>query len=195
MSSMLSKKIYFQPKKSNIILIVFLAFIFLFAAVSGGFLIFVRAGFPVRFREAVEKNAEETGIDVSLIYAVIRTESSFRENAVSEKGAIGLMQILPSTADHILRYYGFQEQFDLFDGEDNIRCGVYYLQYLLNKFSDERTALAAYNAGEGRVAAWLCDREYSSDGKTLSVIPYPETRRYVGKIERAKIFYSIILKW
>lgn len=195
MSLVLSKKGYNKPKKSSIIPIIFLVYFFLFAAVSGGFLIFLRAAFPVRFRKAVEKNAEETGVEISLIYAVIRTESSFRENAVSEKGAIGLMQILPSTADHILRYYGFQDQFNLFDGEDNIRCGVYYLQYLLNKFSDERTALAAYNAGEGRVAAWLCEREYSSDGKTLSDIPYPETKRYVDKIERVKTIYSVILKW
>ena len=93
MSLVLSKKVYNQPKRSNIFPIVFLVFFFFFAAVSGGFLIFFRAAFPVRFRKAVEKNAEETGVEISLIYAVIRTESSFRENAVSEKGAIGLMQI------------------------------------------------------------------------------------------------------
>lgn len=84
----------------------------------------------------------------ALIFAVIRTESNFRERAESGAGAKGLMQITDRTAEYIASSRGI-EAYDLFCAEDNLDFGCWYLRYLFDRFPDERTALAAYNAGEG----------------------------------------------
>ena len=152
----------------------------------------IRIKYPDTYREAVSFYAAETDLSPSLVFAVICTESGFRPDAVSKKGAVGLMQLLPATAQFVAGKYGFDylENY-LTDPEYNIRSGCYYLRYLFNRFSEEQTVLAAYNAGEGRVREWLkeqnCDR--------LKQIPYPETAAYVEKVKkiekRYKKIYSI----
>jgi len=72
--------------------------------------------------------------------------------------------------------------FDLFNEDDNVRFGCYYIRYLIDRFENVQTSICAYNAGEGRVREWLGNSEYSEDGKTLIVIPYEETREYTQKI-------------
>ena len=81
---------------------------------------------------------------------------------------------------------------DLLDGAYNTMIGCRYLSYLIGRFSDEHTAVCAYNAGEGTVRAWLRDPAYSSDGKTLQTIPYPETRAYEKKVFDFKKKYQIL---
>lgn len=113
---------------------------------------------------------------------MIYQESRFRPGAVSGSGAVGLMQLLPSTARGIaLRTggSGFRDA-DLYDPEINIRYGSWYLRHLLDKYGDERTALAAYNAGQANVDGWLADG---------GGIRFAETRDYVGAIERARKVY------
>ena len=84
---------------------------------------------------------------------------------------------------------------DLYDPEVNIKFGTYFLSYLLDRYDNvENTAVAAYNAGFGAVDNWLNDTECSLDGKTLSVIVYPETENYVEKVESAKKIYIEIYK-
>lgn len=139
-----------------------------------------------------QQAAKEFGVPLPLILAVIRTESDFHADAVSAAGACGLMQLLPQTFLWLQEEKLCETHPDaaIFDPEINIRYGSYYLSYLLAKFDDTPTALAAYNAGEGRVSEWLCDPALSTDAKTLSRIPFSETERYVTQTLRHFRKYS-----
>ena len=137
--------------------------------------------YPQEYKEIVLKYSNEYSLDKNLVYAVIKVESSFEVDAQSSKGAKGLMQITDATADYIAKKLG-EDTFDLFSEDDNIRFGCYYLRYLADRFENVKTVICAYNAGEGRVREWLNNLEYSNDKKTLTVIPYEETREYTEKI-------------
>lgn len=144
------------------------------------------AAFPRPYRGIVE----HSGLSPALAYAVMKAESNFEESAVSSAGAVGLMQLLPSTAQFIAERSGIPFLPEhLFDGEYNTRLGCAYLAYLLERFEEE-TALAAYNAGEGTVQGWLSDPHCSEDGRTLIRIPYAETRRYLKKISFFRKIYG-----
>ena len=104
----------------------------------------------LHFSTSVANAANDYNIEPALIAAIIATESSFRNNAVSHKGAIGLMQLLPSTAFYIsdkTKYSGFNNESQLFDTETNIRLGVSYLAYLIEKTGSVEHAVIAYNYG------------------------------------------------
>ena len=108
-------------------------------------------------------------------------------------GAVGIMQIKPSTAEFICRKDNITWEADrLSDGAYNTALGCHYLSYLLTRFSDERTAVCAYNAGEGTVRRWLSDAQYSEDGVTLSEIPYAETRAYAKKVAKFRKIYEFL---
>ena len=116
--------------------------------------------------DTVTRIAQQNRISPRLVHSVIRVESNYDPNAVSPKGAQGLMQLIPSTA----RRFGVS---DAFDPADNIQGGARYLKYLLGIYQgDESLALAAYNAGEGAVSRYG------------GVPPFPETRDYVAKVRR-----------
>lgn len=121
---------------------------------------------PASFNEAVERIAFQHALPVQLMHSVIKVESNYNPNAVSPKGAMGLMQLIPATA----RRFGVS---DAFDPIDNMRGGARYLRYLLDLYGDYPLALAAYNAGEGAVARYG------------GVPPYPETRNYLALVKRA----------
>jgi soluble lytic murein transglycosylase-like protein len=112
----------------------------------------------------VDRHARARGLDPELVHAVVQAESAYRPDAVSPKGAVGLMQVMPDTG----RRFGVR---DLGDPEANLAAGTAYLGYLLDLFSDLSLALAAYNAGEGAVMR-----------HGNRVPPYPETRAYVQGI-------------
>jgi hypothetical protein len=119
---------------------------------------------PAEFDAIINSCASEFGVDRSLVKAVIHAESGYNPNAVSRKGAAGLMQLMPGTA-HDLKVA------DSFNPTDNIRGGVRYLRFLLDTFKGNVSlALAAYNAGLAKVA------------KFGGVPPYEETRNYVSKV-------------
>ena len=122
----------------------------------------------------------------ALVAALIKAESGFDKNAKSDKGAVGLMQLMPETAEFIADKVGYKGKIDLKSPDCNICLGTEYLAYLSEKFENETTLLCAYNAGEGRVGLWLCDEKYSSDGVTLCFIPFAETRKYVERVNRYK---------
>lgn len=118
------------------------------------------------FARLIGAQALQHGIDAALIRAVIKVESNFDPLARSQKGAVGLMQLLPQTA----RRYGV---FDLYEPNENIRAGVRHLKLLMAKFrNDVRLSLAAYNAGAGAVT------------KHGGVPPFPETIEYIGRVLR-----------
>lgn len=145
---------------------------------------------PFCYAKEIKKASQLTGIDQPLIKAIILVESHYKKDAISKKGAVGLMQILPSTALFLSEKLGL-ENFNLLSPYDNIFLGAEYVKYLLKKFQNLKTALAAYNAGEGHVAVWLCNKNYSPDGITLDVIPYPETRAFTDKILRLYEIYKV----
>ena len=149
--------------------------------------------YPLKYQDEVNEFSEKFSIDKALIYAVIKVESSFNENAKSVKGAKGLMQIIDSTAEFIANKTGAKE-YDLFNAKTSIGFGCWYLRYLMNKFSSLTSALCAYNAGEGNVYAWLNNKNYSLDGVNLVKIPFNETKEYVNKIEKAYDKYRKIHK-
>lgn len=165
----------------------------IFFAVFIPFLILV-AGFCTFFtayRRPCRKIVEHLYPRPALVFAVIKAESGFRADAVSGAGAVGLMQLLPSTAEYICECEGMTFEVErLTEEEYNVTLGCLYLKYLLKRFPVEETAVAAYNAGEGTVAEWLKNKRYSHDGKSLFAIPYPETRDYVKKIAKFKKIYS-----
>ena len=135
--------------------------------------------------------ATEFDIPTAMILAVIRAESDFYPDAVSVAGAKGLMQLMPQTylwlCEELQELHSAEK---ITDPETNVRFGTYYLSYLYEKFGSWRVVLAAYNAGEGRVAEWLADPALASEG-TLRHIPYPETAAYVKK---ALEYYTDYLK-
>ena len=168
-------------------LIAVCAAVLLFAAVAVLPYIAARIAYPRPYRKPVA----ESGLPPALVYAVIKAESDFREDAVSKAGAAGLMQLMPATAEFICSREGLTfEKARLTEGEYNIMLGCKYVSYLLGGFPVAETALCAYNAGEGTVSEWLKDKEVSEDGETLCEIPYGETRAYVKKILKYRKFYE-----
>jgi soluble lytic murein transglycosylase-like protein len=122
----------------------------------------------------IEEAASKHEVDTALVKAVIHTESYFNPTAKSNKGATGLMQLMPETA----RRYGVRSTRDLRDPEHNIAAGVQHLRYLMEKYPDNLAhALAAYNAGEEAVQ------------KYQGIPPYNETRRYIQKVLSYHEFY------
>lgn len=144
--------------------------------------------YPQQYTAEVKAASEEFDVDRNLIYAVIHTESHFREEAESDAGAVGLMQLMPDTFTWLQQNLDGEVRYteeDLKDPAVNIRYGTYYLSYLEDRYTSSYTAIAAYNAGFANVDGWLEDPAYSSDGVTLDDIPYPETKRYVEKVSGA----------
>lgn len=147
--------------------------------------------YPQKYSEYVDRAAKEYDLEPALIYAVIRTESGFDASAESSVGACGVMQMMPSSFEWLMEKRGTSGQYtteDLFNPEICIDYGCYLLRLFYDTYEDERCAVAAYNAGFV-VGTWLENEEYSSDGKTLTNIPYPETESYVEKVESAKQMY------
>lgn len=147
--------------------------------------------YPMKYTEYVEKYSAEFGIDKNLLYAVIKTESSFNPEAVSHADAVGLTQITPETFDWLQMKLGEEDgNLTLTDPETSVKYGAFFLSYLLDEFGSTDTALAAYHAGRGRVNDWLEDESISPDGKTLGNIPIAETAHYVKKVNSALNIYN-----
>ncbi|WP_217596313.1 lytic transglycosylase domain-containing protein [Cohnella sp. GbtcB17] len=142
--------------------------------------------YPIQYQKEIQSNADRYAVDPRLIAAVIRVESNFEPDAVSPKGAIGIMQIMPDTAEWILKQDDFGSITTKLAGERadaGIRLGAWYLKDLLRQFEgDTVKSLAAYNAGPGKVKQWLREGTWDGREETLSDIPYGETRRYVQKV-------------
>jgi soluble lytic murein transglycosylase len=142
----------------------------------------IRFWYPLKYDSIVRTHAHNYRLDPALIAAVIYQESKFRSDVTSSSGAIGLMQLLPDTAKGIAIHTGgsrFRVS-DLYTPELNIRYGAWYLRHLLDKYGDERTALAAYNAGQENVDEWR---------RRGRGIAFAETRQYVERVEHLKTLY------
>ena len=142
-----------------------------------------RVRYPLRYSQFVRVHAKENHLDPALLAAVIYQESKFNADAQSTSGAIGLMQLTPSTAEGIaIRTGGSQfHTSDLFNPEINIRYGAWYLADLFQKYGKESLVLAAYNAGQGNVDRWR------SLGESIQ---FPETKAYVSRVEQLQHVYE-----
>jgi soluble lytic murein transglycosylase len=142
-----------------------------------------RLRYPLEYEEIVVGHAENYDLEPHLLAAVIYQESKFEADAVSASGAVGLMQLLPSTGQGIADRTGGDSWTpeDLHNPELNVRYGSWYLRHLLDKYEDEKLALAAYNAGQTNVDRW---RERGVG------IQFDETRHYVERVQELKAIYA-----
>ncbi len=142
--------------------------------------------YPISFQEEIKLSAQHYELDPLLIAAIIRVESNYRLSAVSRKGAVGIMQIMPDTAEWILK----KGDFGPITVEDagtqahaGIALGSWYVKELNRQFDgDLIKSLAAYNAGPGKVKSWLQQGVWNGEERTISDIPYGETRHYVQRV-------------
>jgi soluble lytic murein transglycosylase len=142
-----------------------------------------RLRYPLEYEHIVRSHADNYELDPALLAAVIYSESRFRADARSDAGALGLMQLMPATARGIAARAGGSEFVvaDLLEPELNVRYGAWYLRHLLERYGDQRTALAAYHAGQGNVDDWRAHG---------IAIGFPETRAYVDKVMRLRDVYA-----
>ena len=143
--------------------------------------------YPLKYSENVEKYAKEYNVEESLIFALIKAESNFKEEAVSHKDAIGLMQIMEETAIDVAKKYDINinennTKEEILNTDNNINIGTKYLSVLLEKYKNVEVAVAAYNAGIGTVDKWIEQGIIKADGTDIENVPYKETNNYVRKI-------------
>jgi len=141
--------------------------------------------YPRPYEEQVKQLSAEYALDEALIYAVIRTESGFDEQAQSTAGAQGLMQLMPATAEWIAKKADLGEvEGRLFEPLLNMRLGCWYLVWLRNYYQgDMRQALIAYNAGLSNVDGWI-EMGYSFDN-----LPFKETTDFFHRIQTSQKIY------
>ena len=141
---------------------------------------------PKKYKNYVVAYSDEFDLDVALVYSIIKVESDFKKDAVSKSGALGLMQILPSTAKWIADELDDDfEKENLFHPKTNIRYGCFYLRYLFDKFKDMEIVVCAYNAGEGKVFDWIENNKLNRDK-----IDFEETKNYLNRVERFYYIYK-----
>lgn len=149
--------------------------------------------YPLEYEQELLSAAEEFEIDPCLLAALVYCESSFRADAVSNVGAIGLMQIMPETGEWLSGKIELDGEYtveSLYEPEVNLRLGCWYLSFLHRRYDGRwQEALTAYIAGQGQVDKWLKDPALSADGKTLDVIPGQDVKEYAAKVLRTHEIY------
>ena len=176
--------------KFLIILIMLLLLYFILFKVVQVDKIILKKIYPLKYSEYVEKYSKEYEIDPYMTYAIIKAESNFKENSKSTSNAIGLMQIMESTATETASKMDLNiTEEDLFEPELNIKIGLYYFAILLEKYNgNEKLAIIAYNAGIGNVDKWIKEGVIKADGTNIENVPFKETNNYVRRILR---YYQI----
>lgn len=154
---------------------------------------YVRLGNPLRYESTIRREAARQGLDPALVAAVIKRESDWVPDARSERGAVGLMQLLPSTAEFIATHDDRPSAppSGIDRPEVSIAYGTWYLAYLMRRFGSTEAALAAYNAGEGNLSRWIAEAERG--GRRLRIpedVPLGETRAFVAGVRRSRSLYA-----
>lgn len=152
-----------------------------------------KALYPLPYEESIRREAEKNGVDPFVIAGLIRQESTFQPDALSYANAYGLTQLLPKTARRMarqLRVRYFKNK--LFDPEYNLKLGTFYFRGLIDLTGGPEYALAAYNAGEDRIAAWKAERNYDEVPELVESIPFSQTREYVQIVLRNAEVYRMI---
>lgn len=157
--------------------------------------IVLRRSYKKDYSEYVEKYSKEYDVDPLLVYSIIKAESNFNERAISTSGAIGLMQLMESTAKEVAvkEKMDYIEGETLLDAQSNIKIGIIYYKNLLTMYKGNTLlALTAYNAGIGNVENWISQGIIRKDGSDIENIPYKETNMYVRRIMKNYRIYTKI---
>ncbi|AJY73562.1 lytic transglycosylase domain-containing protein [Paenibacillus beijingensis] len=145
-----------------------------------------RKMYPVKYTEDIKASAGNYKMDPYLIAAIIRVETNYTTGKVSSKGALGIMQLMPETADWIIEKADFTKvsRETLAERADvNIEAGVWYLRSLHEKFDGNSVAaVAAYNAGPGNVNKWISSGVWDGSLESVRNLPFGETRHYVQRV-------------
>lgn len=186
-----------MKNKKIIFLITFLLVIVFLIIFRGKILKII---YPKNYEGIVSVYAEQYNVDENLVFAVIKAESNFDENAISNKNALGLMQIMEDTAKDVAEKNNIKidkdnARLEILKVNNNINIGTKYLSILLEKYENIEVALAAYNAGTGNVDNWIESGIINKDGSDIEKIPYKETNNYIRKIlQNYKIYKKIYSK-
>lgn len=180
------KRIKYIPRLLSAILIIALT---LTVSLSS-----LRALFPLKHADLINKYCSQYEVDPYLVLSLIKVESNFDADALSSAGAKGLMQLTDETfAFCNLSVERDVSVEDIFTPQENIRAGVWYLKFLLIKYNgNTKSAIAAYNAGATNVDKWLRNPSFSRDGKVLSEIPFGETARHTQKTHMYYRIYKLL---
>lgn len=180
-------------KNAKKLLIVLVAIILLIIVAICINKLMIKILYKKEYSEHVSKYSQEYGVDENLIYALIKAESNFETEAVSNKGAQGLMQLMYSTAEEVANKTGIELTGEnILEPEININIGTKYISTLLERYNCIEIAIAAYNAGIGNVDKWIDNGIIKADGSDIEKIPFKETNTYVRKIMRDYKIYNKI---
>jgi soluble lytic murein transglycosylase len=150
--------------------------------------------YPIAFQATLVPESQQLHLDLAWMYGLIRAESVFRPNAVSQSGAMGLMQLMPGTGRDVAARLGLNVDADgaLLDPLTNLAIGSRYMREMLKRFQgSEPLATAAYNAGPARVEDWLPDTGDLPADVWIDSIPYTQTRNYVHRV----LGQTVIFDW
>ncbi|NPV89691.1 MAG: lytic transglycosylase domain-containing protein [Firmicutes bacterium] len=158
---------------------------------------YLRRMYPFPYREMIIQHSRESGLDPLLVAAMIQKESGFDPGAVSKKGAIGLMQVMPDTGCWVagkLGVNGYTPEM-LTNPDFNLRVGCWYLRYLGGEYQgDWVRVLAAYNAGIGNVQQWMANGTWTGTWETRNAIPFIQTRTYLAEVAVKYSMYDRIYR-
>jgi soluble lytic murein transglycosylase len=151
--------------------------------------------FPLAHREQVVAEAESRGVDPALAFAVIRQESAFAADARSTAGALGLMQLMPQTAQKLSGHLRLPQpgRMDLLDVSTNLQLGIAYLRRLIDRYDNPLVAAAAYNAGAHRENRWLPQADIVKSDLWAETVPFVETRSYIQNVVYFASIYDVRL--
>ena len=184
-------------KKAITVLIVLIVLVCL---AFGGYLLYeylmherALRNYPVAYEDVIASCAEEFSLDPYLVISVMRCESSFDPAAVSNRGAIGLMQVMPDTGAWIAHKLDMDDTYVealLYEPDVNVRFGCWYLKFLSGRFDgDYKKMIAGYNAGHGTVEKWMENPAYAQ-GDVLTTIPFESTAAYYDRVMTSYTMYK-----
>jgi len=152
-----------------------------------------KALYPLPYQAQLRRESEKNGLDPMIVAGLIRQESTFQADVISYANAYGLMQLLPRTAKLMAKQRRVKyAKNKLFDADYNIELGTYYFKGLVDLTGTPEYALAAYNAGEDRIALWKSERTYEEIPELVESIPFSQTRDYVQIVLRNAAVYRMI---
>lgn len=149
------------------------------------------------YQQDIVTYSRKNKVDPFLVAAIIKNESNFERGAVSDVGAVGLMQIMPETGRWIAEQMGLDDyqDGDLYRTKTNIRMGCWYLGELEYEFQQNLVLVAiAYNAGRGQTREWMQANGWDYNFNDLAAIPFPDTREYVTKVLQDRDKYYLLYK-